>query len=253
MIRKMSQVLRALVRPNQLDWARHLPMTEFAINSSMSASTGFAPFELTYGYLPRIIQSVGESSFAGVQDFADDARDMVIHAHDTIIASRVNQTHQANQWRRGDDPLLEVGRKAYLSTEYLNLPKAQARKLMPKYIGPYEILSCEREASHYTLALLDELLKRRIHPTFHAKLLRPAILNDDECFPNHEATFFYNFGDNPEREWLVDSIVDHKFTNNSIQFDVLWDTGETTCEPLSALDNYLELHGVTRWRDLPHS
>jgi hypothetical protein len=122
---------------------------------------------------------------------------------------------------------------------------------MPKYIGPYEIISCERENSHYTLALPDELLKRRIHPTFHAKLLRPAILNDDEHFPNREATFFYDFGDDPEREWLVDSIVNHKFTNNSIQFNVLWDTGETTCEPLShckdlsALDNYLELHGVT--------
>jgi hypothetical protein len=53
MIRKMSQVLRTVVRPDQLDWPKHLPMTEFTINSSMSASTGFAPFELTYGYLPR--------------------------------------------------------------------------------------------------------------------------------------------------------------------------------------------------------
>jgi hypothetical protein len=124
MIRKMSQVLHAVVRPDQLDWPKLLLMTKFAINSSMSTSTGFAPFKLTYGYLPRIIQSVGESLFSGVQDFADDPRDMVICAHDVIIASCVNQTHQANQWRRGDDPLLEVGRKAYLSTENLNLPKA---------------------------------------------------------------------------------------------------------------------------------
>jgi hypothetical protein len=99
----------------------------------------------------------------------------------------------------------------------------------------------------------------RIHPMFHAKLLRPTILNDNERFPNCEATFFYDFGHNPEREWLVDLIVDHKFTNNSIQFNVLWDMGETTCEPLShckdltALDNHLELHGVTRWHDLPHN
>jgi hypothetical protein len=124
MIHKMPQVLCLVVRPNQLDWPKHLPMTEFTINSSMSASMGFAPFELTYGYLPWIIQSVGESSFSGVQDFADDAWDMVIRTHDTIIASHINQTHQANQQWQGDDPLLEVGRKAYLSTENLNLPKA---------------------------------------------------------------------------------------------------------------------------------
>jgi hypothetical protein len=103
MICKMSQVFCLVVRPDQLDWPKHLPMTEFAINSSMSASMGFVPFELTYGYLLQIIQSVGESLFSGVQDFADDARDMVICAHDAIIASRVNQTHQANQRWQGDD------------------------------------------------------------------------------------------------------------------------------------------------------
>ena len=122
---------------------------------------------------------------------------------------------------------------------------------MPKYIGPYEIISCKRENSHYTLALPDKFLKQRIHPTFHAKLLKPAVPNDDKCFPNREATYFYDFGDDPKREWLVDSIVNHKFTKNPINFDILWDTGKTTCEPLAhckdlaTLDNYLELHGVT--------
>ena len=83
-----------------------------------------------------------------------------------------------------------------------------------------------------------------------------AVLNDDARFPNREATFFYDFGDDPEREWLVDSIVDHMFTGNSITFDVLWETGETTREPLrnckdlAALDRYLELHGVPTWRAL---
>jgi hypothetical protein len=99
-------------------------MTEFTINSSVSTSMGFAPFELMYGYLPWIIQSVGESSFTRVQDFTDDMQDMVTHAHKAIITLHINQTHQANQQWRGDDPLLEVGRKAYLSTENLNLPKA---------------------------------------------------------------------------------------------------------------------------------
>ena len=44
-----------------------------------------------------------------------------------------------------------MGNKACLSSENLNLPKAQAHKLMPNYIGPCEIISCDREHSHYTL------------------------------------------------------------------------------------------------------
>ena len=94
---------------------------------------------------------------------------------------------------------------------------------------------------------------------FHAKLLKPAVPNDDKCFPNRGSTCFCDFGDDPGGGWLVDSVVNHKFTKNSINFNILWDTGRTTCEPLAhckdlaALDNYLELHGVTRWRDLPRT
>ena len=162
MIRKVSQVLRTLVRPDQLDWPKHLPTVEFAINSSINKSTGFAPFELTYGYIPQTIQSVGKSQYASVLDYAENARDMIIQAHDALIASRVEQTHYANSRHRIDEVKLEKGQKAYLSTENLNLPKARACKLIPKYIGLYETISCNKEQSYYTLALSDELLKRRI-------------------------------------------------------------------------------------------
>ena len=104
MIWKVSQVMQMLVRPNQLDWLTHQPAVEFALNSSVCASTGYTPFELTYGYIPQTIQSVGETVYTGVQDFTNSTCDMVIRAHDALIAARVEQTHQANQWRRGDDP-----------------------------------------------------------------------------------------------------------------------------------------------------
>jgi hypothetical protein len=256
MIHKVSQVMRAMVRPDQLDWPKQLPMVEFALNSSVSKSTGFAPFELTYGCMPKTIQTIGESQFAGVQDFTDNARDLVIRAHDALIKSRIRQTHDVNH-HRPDNERLDTGHHVYLSMENLNLPKARACKLMPKYIGPYKIISCHRDQSQYTLALPDKLLKRRIHPTFHARLLRPAVLNDDAQFPNHEVTFFYDFDDGPEQEWLVESIVDHTFTGNSIKFHVLWETGKITreplrnCQDLAALDKYYELHGVPNWRDLP--
>ena len=196
MIRKVSQVLRTLVRPDQLDWPKHLPTAEFALNLSVNKSTGFTPFELTYGYIPWTIQSVETSEYAGIQEYAEVARDMV--AHDAIIASRVEQTHYANTRCCLDEVNLEAGQKAYLSTENLNLPKARAQKLMPKYIGPYKVLSCDKDKSYYTLALLGELLKHRIHPTFHAKLLRPAVPNDDAHFLGREVMFFYDFGDDPE-------------------------------------------------------
>ena len=51
-IRMITQILHSMISPNQKDWAEKVPIVEFAINSSVSGSTGFAPFELTYGYIP---------------------------------------------------------------------------------------------------------------------------------------------------------------------------------------------------------
>ena len=50
----MEAYLQALVNFKQNDWARLLPIAEFAYNNAKNASTGFTPFELNYGYYPRV-------------------------------------------------------------------------------------------------------------------------------------------------------------------------------------------------------
>jgi len=42
----LYDILRGQVTRWGKDWARHLPMAEFAFNSSVCASTGFSPFEV---------------------------------------------------------------------------------------------------------------------------------------------------------------------------------------------------------------
>lgn len=101
MVRTVSQILRTMVRPDQRDWARKLPMVEFAVNSSRNSSTGFAPFELNYGYIPPMMREVErEPALPGVKDFAERAMEHLREAHDAIVASRVSQTHHANKSRR---------------------------------------------------------------------------------------------------------------------------------------------------------
>ena len=99
-----------------------IPMTEFAINSSVSKTTGFAPFELIYGYMPQMVTKVPSSEFSGVQEFAQKALDNLQVTHDAILMSRIRQAIQANK-HRSPDPVLKVGDLTYLSTKDLNLPK----------------------------------------------------------------------------------------------------------------------------------
>ncbi|KAL1937189.1 hypothetical protein VTO73DRAFT_14488 [Trametes versicolor] len=261
-IRTTSQMLRAMVQHDQRDWARKLPMVEFAINASRSSSSGFAPFELTGGFMPRMIADIGSASaLPGVQEFAERAVDYVRQAHDALIASRVDQTFHANRLRRSEQgpgaDQYAVGGQVYLSTANLNLPKGRARKLMPKFIGPYRVLRARPETSTYTLDLPGTLTSRGIFPTFHVSKLRPHEPNDENLFPHRDVEVFYDFGDDPEREFVVDGILAHEWRGRDVAFLVQWAAGDTTWEPLAhvrdleALDRYYEVLGVEAWTELP--
>ncbi len=50
----MEAYLRVFVNWKQDDWARLLPMAEFAYNNAKNASTGHTLFEFNCGYHPRV-------------------------------------------------------------------------------------------------------------------------------------------------------------------------------------------------------
>src|ERR1700674_4639053 len=50
----IGQILCSVVSPDQNDWVPQIPLTEFALNSSINNLSGFAPFNLNYGYMPRL-------------------------------------------------------------------------------------------------------------------------------------------------------------------------------------------------------
>src|SRR3984957_15061144 len=95
----VGQILRSVIQPDQLDWVDKLPIVEFAINSNISSSTGFAPFELNYGYLPTFISGItpNENTKPGVHKFINQVINNLKEAHDAIIESRVRQTLHANK------------------------------------------------------------------------------------------------------------------------------------------------------------
>ena len=107
-------------------------------SSSVSATTGFAPFKLNQGYMPQIRMATSfDTTFKGVKQFALQVKWDLMAAHDAIIVNHVQQMFQANKKRHASD-LYHVGDHMYLLTQNLTLPKGRVRKLVPKYIGPYK-------------------------------------------------------------------------------------------------------------------
>ena len=109
------------------------------LNSNISMTMGLAPFEITCGHMLHIgLPLTNDTKFKGVKHFTQQARWNLMAAHDTIIEkcvmqiSHTNRKHQvSNEYKPGDH--------VYLSTQNLTLPRGRARKLVPKFIGPYTV------------------------------------------------------------------------------------------------------------------
>ena len=252
--RSIGQILRTVVNHNQSNWVDKIDMIEFVINSSISATTGYSPFELNYSYMPSMIQEIQweEAVAKGIKMFAATALQNLAEAHNTIIESRVFQTHSANKSRR-EEPKISAGDLVYLLTKNLNLPKGRAHKLCPKFIGPFKIARTQPETSNYTLELPAALQMRGIIPTFHVSLIQPYHASNDALFPNRLYLDPYDFGAPKDQEWFVDNIIAHRWNRpKELEYQVRWSLGDTTWEPhancskLAALDQYFSVPHVFR-------
>jgi len=196
----------------------------------------------------------GEEVYPGVRLFAENMKDAVMAAHDAIIDARVKHTVQAN--RKRIQATFKKGDLVYLSTKNISLPKGRARKLAPKYLGPFPITEVLKEGATYQLALSDELTKRGVNRSFHASLLRAHVPNDDRRFPRRMPIQIPGFGEKPD-EWIVDRIVTHHGKGTGSEFQVQWKAGDRTWATyrevahLNALDHYCELMGVKDVSELP--
>jgi hypothetical protein len=204
-------------------------MVEFALNSAISSSTGFAPFELNCGYMPIVNPGITPtpSSLPGIKHFVMHTLQNLANAHDAIIESWVCQTHYANTHRCEDNSFM-VGDLIYVSTADLLLPKGQAMRLLLKYIGLFKVLEAHPNTSSYRVELPTLLHMWNLHDRLHCSKLRHYHVNDNALFPHQEAHMYYNFGTPNNREWLIDEILAHRWDCDKLMFQVNWNIGETT-------------------------
>lgn len=252
--RTIEQMLRQCIAPNQKDWVAKLPAIEFAINLARSETTGYSPFFLNSGRIPRsmIWDTASKTEFPGVRVFAQRLKNAILEAHDNILDTRIKQTRDANRRRR--QVPFKLDDLVYVSTKNITLPKGTARKLVPKYIGPFRIIR-DFDNGTFEVALPARLKQRGIHGSFHASLLRIHVPNDDRLFPGRSETQILPF-DKFENEWAVDAITAHCGTGQDLMFTVKWKAGDTTLLPLKdvehlhALPEYLETLGLDSIDDL---
>ena len=135
----MEAYLRAFINWEQNNWARFLPMAEFAYNNDKNASTGHTSFKLNCGFHPQVffkdnVNSHSRSCSANklakeLKELMDICQQNLLHAQEFQI-----KAHDKSLQPRSYAP----GEKIWLNSKYIKTKQNQ--KLKTKFFSPFQIL-----------------------------------------------------------------------------------------------------------------
>ena len=217
----LEQYLRCYINYEQNDWVKHLPMAQFAYNSSDNEAMKMSPFYANYGYNPtahgeRRDTTTSQAASQEVEKLRELQgnlqRDLILIQH------RMKKYYDKNRMK---GPSFEEGDKVYLLRRNIKT-KRPSEKLDFKKLGPFKI---EQKISDLNFKLsLPRGMK--IHPIFHVSLLEPAPENA-ELIDRLEVESDQNI-------YEVESIMDSRQHNNRLEYLVKWEgygPEENTWEP----------------------
>ena len=158
----LEQYLRFWVNERQDDWARYLPIVEFAHNNWTNETTRESPFQILMGYHPRADWTDTSTSLPRVstrleqlQTARDKAQELMRRAQQSWVKHR-------------DTPRYQVGDQVWLEGHHLCTHQPTA-KPAPKRHSPFQVVEV-MSLINYRLQLPTQW---SIHDVFHTDLLTP--------------------------------------------------------------------------------
>jgi hypothetical protein len=101
--------------------------------------------------------------------FTHDMQTAIAKAKQCLLAAQQRQKAYADTKR--SDVLVKVGDRVLLSTKNIDIKHgAGSRKLLPKFVGPFSVI---KQVNPVAFKLDLPANMRKLHPVFHASLLRP--------------------------------------------------------------------------------
>ncbi|KAK2448849.1 hypothetical protein QL285_008096 [Trifolium repens] len=227
----LEDLLRACVLDDRGSWDDVLPLIEFTYNNSFHASIGMAPYEALYGrrcQTPLCWYQDGESMIVG-PEMVQQTTDKVRKIRAMMKVAQDRQKSYADRRRR---PLeFEEGDHVFLRvTPTTGVGRAlKAKKLTPKFIGPYQILERIGKVA-YRIALPPVL--SLIHDVFHVSQLRKYTPDPSHVITPDDIQLRDNLSFEVPPIKIADKKMKRLRTKEIPLVKVIWNeaTGDTTWE-----------------------
>jgi transposase InsO family protein len=175
----LSTMLRAVLDQNLRRWEDCLPHVEFAYNHATHSSTKMCPFQIVYGYIPRV--PIDLFSFD-----TEDAPHLDVFAHVEQMVNLHEQTHQNIAVANAKYQVASSKGKKHVTFEssdmvWLHLrkdrfPTLRRSKLMPRAAGPFKVLTKINDNAY----ILDLPAEFGVSTSFNVVDLKPYLGEDEE-------------------------------------------------------------------------
>lgn len=175
----IDQRLRPFVNHYQDNWSELIPMMDYAQRTLPHETIGMSPFELLKGYAPRTtwdwerkVDTATPREKLNVeqaQAFATRMHEAWKFAKANMKSAQEKKERDVNKHRRSVD--FSDGDKVWVSTKNWKTDRP-SRKLAEQMAGPYPIT--QEEGHSFRVGLPPSM---KIHPVFHANILRKAASN----------------------------------------------------------------------------
>ena len=181
-IQSVKNLLRSLALSSPAGWMSQLKQVEFALNSTVNATTKFSPFYVNFLRHPRTVTDFIAGSVpddASITDLISRMRFVHAQVYDNIVKSNIASAERYDRAKLPPD--YSPGDLAYVSTKILVTKEERERaaasnlgKLVSKYCGPFTVEK-KLSASTYKMVFPPNL---HAHPIVNVANMKPFTATD---------------------------------------------------------------------------
>jgi hypothetical protein len=214
--RLVEVMLRAYVAEDQASWSTWLHLLEYAYNSTVHSSTGYAPFQLLYGMTPKGPLDLANPRSKRMQllranreDIDSFLADLETHrrmARDAVAVAQEKQAHAYDSGRRHAQ--FEKGSLVLVNPHTLEWQESKGAgvKLRQRWIGPFQVLA-RVSANTYRIRLPKKFPGSNVINLEHLSAYSPSPSEFGRRPTLPDTRQFLHEGETPD----IEEVVGHRY------------------------------------------